>query len=352
MDLIAGRALTGGESPVVGRIAGAVLKALRQRGGFTQARFAEALGVGLTTVQGWETGRRPLINARFGDLQDIRRRLQANRAPAELLGVWDQALTADTILGAIGTPETEAHPLALVVPDRTLTELLAWPISGIPPQQLPDAHLPVDAEARDYLAAELRQAADRTGHDDRGAMLRRQAQFLVVSHAPSQEWLTDVMSLDTPRRHDLEDWSPRWPLARSHAVAAAVGGDTEALQRFIRDGLTTDCGIAANLNYWAYWVGEIRAPWSADAAMVDAPDWSGEKLLTSLLHGLQHAPYRELCGHALWALLRHRRHLTDRPEARTRITTVIDAVTSENSAVSGETRRRLEQVAYALGSHL
>lgn len=352
MDLNGGRSLTASESPLAGRVAGAVLKALREHSDLTQARFAEMLGVGVTTVQGWETGRRPLINARFGDLQGIRRLLQVRKVSAELLGVWDQALTADTILGAVSTPTPEAHPLALVVPDRTLTELLAWPISGVPPQQLDAvrARLPMDAEARDHMAAELRTAADLSAADERGAMLRRQARFLVVTHGPSQEWLAQTASRDVPARRDLQDWTPNWPVARSHAVSAAVGGDPEALQRFIRDGLTTEQGIAANLSYWAYWVGEIRTPWSMDAEMLDAQDWSGERLLSSLLHGLRNAPYRELCGHALWALLKHRPHLIDRAAARARISTVIDAVTSEDSAVTGETRRRLEQVAYHLGS--
>ena len=350
MDLYAGRPLTASESPLAGRIAGTVLKALREHIGLTQVQFAEKLGVGLTTVQGWETGRRPLINARVLDVQRIRRLLQASGVPSDLLGVWDQALTADTILSAMDTPDTENHPLALVVPDRTLTALLAWPITGTTPQQLDGARLPMDIEARDHLAAQLRTVADRSDDDERGAMLRRQARFLIVTHEPSRDWLAHAAARDTPTKRELQDWSPKWPVARSHAVSAAVAGNPEALQQFIRDGLTTDRGIAANLAYWAYWVGEIRSPWSSDSEMLDSQDWSGERLLASLLHGLQHAPYRDLCAHALWALLQHRRHLIDRPDTRARIATVIDTVTSEDSAVTGETLRRLEQVAYRLGS--
>lgn len=352
MDLNGGRPLTASEGPLVGRVAGAVLKALREHAGLTQAGFAERLGAGVTTVQGWETGRRPLINARFGDLQGIRRLLRVHDVPADLLGVWDQALTADAILGEIGTSSPEMHPLALTVPDRTLTELLAWPITGIAPQQLDGvrARLPMDVEARDYMAAGLRAAADHSTDDERGAMLRRQARFLVITHEASQDWLAHTAQRDRPTRRQLEEWSPAWPVARSHAVSAAVAGDPDALQQFIHDGLTTDRGIAANLSYWAYWVGEIRTPWSSDAEMLDAQDWSGERLLASLLHGLRNAPYRELCGHALWALLKHRPHLIDRPDARARICTVIDAVTSEDSVVTGETRRRLDQIAYHLGS--
>ncbi|MGH8880253.1 MAG: helix-turn-helix domain-containing protein, partial [Stackebrandtia sp.] len=58
-------ALTGGETEVAGRVAGAVLAAIRVQLGRTQEQLATELSVGLTTIQAWESGRRPLINGKY-----------------------------------------------------------------------------------------------------------------------------------------------------------------------------------------------------------------------------------------------------------------------------------------------
>jgi DNA-binding transcriptional regulator YiaG len=52
--------LTGGRGSE-GRISGYVLKVIRESLGQTQERLAERLGVSAATVQGWESGRRPLM---------------------------------------------------------------------------------------------------------------------------------------------------------------------------------------------------------------------------------------------------------------------------------------------------
>jgi DNA-binding transcriptional regulator YiaG len=44
-----------------------VVKIIRESVGLTQAGLAEGLGVDVTTVQGWETARRPLTALRTGD---------------------------------------------------------------------------------------------------------------------------------------------------------------------------------------------------------------------------------------------------------------------------------------------
>jgi len=83
------------------------------------------------------------------------------------------------------------------------------------------------------------------------------------------------------------------------------------MHRFIDQGLSDDRLISANLNYWAYWAGEYPALWNGDSAMTQASDdlWSGTRLLGTLLRGIVHAPYRDLCAHSLWALLLHHRQL-------------------------------------------
>ena len=342
-----GKTLTAGADEVVGRVAGAVLAAIRAETGPTQEELAEQLRVGLSTVQAWESGRRPLVRASFQDVQRLNRRLRLNGAAPGLLHVLDQALLADSIYNDMATGPAGEHPLSLLVPDRTLTELLAWPLAGPPPRQLPRrARLHVASGVRDAVAADLQKAADQPAADERSAMIRRQVKFLVADNAASQEWLRERAATDVRAQPDLRSWSPYWAVARSQAVSSAHAGDPEPLRRFIRHGLSDDVGIQANLNYWAYWVGEHTAPWSADADMTRPTDpWSGERLLDSLIDGAVHAPYRELCAHALWSLLRHRRHLLRRPQVAGRVEAAA-AHALDVAGLDGDAARRLEQVRY------
>lgn len=342
-------ALTPGAEEVAGRIAGAVLAALRAEAGRTQEQLAEQLRVGVSTVQAWESGRRSLVRASFQDLQRLNRQLRINGTAPALLHVLDQALLVDAIYSDMANDGDAPHPLALVVPDRTLTELLAWPLSGAPPRQLRSsraARLHVSPGVRDSVASSLRAAADRSAPDERGAMMRRQVKFLVAENGPSQDWLRQYAALDVRAQTDLGSWSPQWAVARSQAVSSAHAGDLDPLRRFIHHGLSDDAGIEANLSYWAYWVGEHTALWTEDADMTrPAPDWTGDRLLASLIDGVVHAPYRELCVHALWSLLRSRRHLIrDRRTARR----VLDAAETSLAcdSLDGDARRRLEQVQY------
>jgi transcriptional regulator with XRE-family HTH domain len=346
--------LTGCEAGVSGRVAGAVLRAVRSQVGLTQADLAERLDAGLTTVQGWETGRRPLVNVRYGELQRIRRTLQAAGARPSLLRVWDQALTADSILEWMDTRDPQAHPLAWVVPDRTLTELLAWPISGSTPRELVglQAQLHVESAVRDHLATHLRDVSDQVFIDGiTGAMLRRQAKYLVAKHRASGEWVKDALRRDACWRVDLSTWSPAWPVARSNAVSAALAGDLDPLLRFTREGLASEQNIHANLTYWAYWVGEINVQWGADADMVTAGSypWSGEMLAGSLVKGLVGAPYRELCAHTLWSLLMQKRRLIANASVRGAVSEAVEVALSTTGVVSELARNRLDQVRYLLG---
>lgn len=346
---MATQTLTAGEAEVSGRVAGAVLAAVRAEVGRTQEALARELGVGATTVQGWESGRRPLVRAAFQDLQRLMRQLRLAGAAPALMHVLDQALLVDTIYADLDVPAAERHPLALVVPDRTMTELLTWPLTGEPPRQLSGttaARLDVGQGVRDAVAGELRAAADQAGLDERGAMLRRQVKYLVAGNAASSEWVRAQAAADTRGQPDLRDWSPAWPVARSQAVSAAHGGDSEPLRRFIDRGLTSEATIEASLTYWAYWVGEHDAAWTSDADMLRSEvGWTGERLLHSLLEGTVHAPYRELCIHALWALLHSRGRLVRKPGAAARISAAA-ALVLDTAGLDGESRRRIEQVRY------
>lgn len=343
------RGLAAGAGELVGRVGGAVLAAIRASVDQTQEVLAEHLCVGLSTVQAWESGRRPLVNATFQDLQRLNRCLRLGGAAPELMYVLDQALLVDTIYADMVVAEPRQHPLTLIVPDRTLTELLAWPLTGEPPRQLraTKARLHVPTGVRDAVAADLRRTADRSAHGERGAMLRRQVKFLVADHAPSAEWLRAQVATEVRVHTDLRTWSPEWPVTRSQAVSAAHCGAIDPLRRFIDRGLAEDNGIEANLNYWAYWVGEHTATWATDADMMARPsmDWSGKLLLDSLVDGVVKAPYRELCIHTLWALLRRRSHLMRPIGAIGRITHAAESTLS-TAELDASSRRRLEQVLY------
>lgn len=346
-------ASTGSADDARGLIAGAVLRVAREAAGLTQETLAERLRVAAETVQSWESGRRPLVNVPHIELRRVRTALSlalsAGGVRTSLLAVWDDALEADAMLD--GRNGDGTHPLAHVVPDRRLSELLAWPFTGSPPRQLDGtrARLHVPPATRDCLAASLRGATDNCRDGERSAMLRRQARFLVVSHPASREWIADAEAREQRRPADLREWSPEWPVARSHAVAAALGGDPEPLQRFARDGLSTDRGMQANLSYWAYWTGETGERWSSDADMLDPQPWSGELLLGSLARGLESAPYRELCAHSAWALLRARPRLGEHPDLASRLLRAIEQVKASPELLSREALARLDQIAYRIG---
>ncbi|MFG1960265.1 helix-turn-helix domain-containing protein [Nonomuraea sp. NPDC049028] len=64
--------LTIGRGNAEGRISGYVLKVIRESTGLTQERFAERLGLDVTTIQGWESGRRPLMAISTGTYLSLR----------------------------------------------------------------------------------------------------------------------------------------------------------------------------------------------------------------------------------------------------------------------------------------
>lgn len=346
-----GNGLTDGQGWLSGRIAGAVLSGIRASLGLTQERLAELTARTVPTIQSWESGRRPMTQMRYAELLKLRRVLLLAGAPEEQLACWDSALVADSIYDDMPGEVADQHPLGLTVPNRGLTELLLWPMSGVAPRILRDtpAKLLVPTGVRDDIASSLRDVVERSDHSSLvGSMISRQACYLLNDHTPSRDWLANVSSVERQQSTDLSRWSADWPAARSAAIAAAATGDLDPLLRFVEEGLSTDQEMDANLNYWAYWVGESATAWSSDADMLDttAP-WAGVRLLRSLLDGLDtDVPYRELCAHSLWGLLKRKRELTQDLVVRTRIARTIESTISTPGKVSGEARRRLEQVAY------
>jgi transcriptional regulator with XRE-family HTH domain len=134
--------LTGGQGArAMGLISGFVLKLARQSAALTQDKFAEALGVDVTTVQGWESGRRPISAISAGDFLRLCGRPPRLGAPAATGRHLREAVEADHVLATGITAgnawvNPDSHPLAASVHRWTSTNLILWPILGRTPQHL------------------------------------------------------------------------------------------------------------------------------------------------------------------------------------------------------------------------
>ncbi|MFI6156913.1 helix-turn-helix domain-containing protein [Kitasatospora sp. NPDC051170] len=224
-----------------GAIVGYLFKVIREQIPRTQEELAEELGVDKSTLQGWESGRRPLSSTRAGNLVAMRRKLILLGAPSGLVDMLSTAMDADLLLGEILRAEpTRArlceHPLAGWVLTRDTTHMIGWAVSGILPgvvaeySTIPAARRgPVSSSPllepglRERFFQMIRTASDvaeQAGAE--AALLRRQAWYLA---SYDQQW--DASNwFDGLRRRGaltatLDGWSPRWAEARS--VAAALG---------------------------------------------------------------------------------------------------------------------------------
>ncbi|MFF3277156.1 helix-turn-helix domain-containing protein [Streptomyces chrestomyceticus] len=304
-----------------GAVTGFVLRLARESIPRTQAALAEALGVDTETVQGWESGRRPLANMRAGALLELRRQLPAIGADAVMVKWLEAAMDADRILAAGLQPDGDRpHPLAGWVHTRETAHMLAWALTGITPPTLagcvprsrrgPVAAAPQLAPADrqvffDHLRAVTEHAA---AQGPGGVLLHRQALYLAsYDHSPdAAAWTAHTLH---GRRDVLarRGWSPHWAAARSTATALARLGDPQPLHDFIDRALDgDDTAEAANLNYWALWLGALSVPQSDDAFMDDRglPGWDALTLLRALTRGLVKDPgFVDLYAHSLWALL-------------------------------------------------
>lgn len=279
-----------------GTVSGYVLRVIREQLAHTQDSFAEAFGVSTDTVAGWESGRRPLTSLAVGQMLVHRHRLMVMGASPALLVVLDKGLEADVLLDGVLADEgpTGASPLGAWVMQRDLVEVLAWPLNGVTPESMRGFELPPrprrgPAPSRPELPAEDRRRfflrMRRTAEQARGGdfLLRRQALYLAgYDDAPdTASWLGQQQRTERP-----DDWLTRWLTARSVAAVAARQGDRDRMRHFITTALDDDdAGEAANLNYWAYWLGESAHLQLSDdfIASPGRPTWHGHKLLQHLV---------------------------------------------------------------------
>ncbi|MBV9144189.1 MAG: helix-turn-helix transcriptional regulator [Pseudonocardiales bacterium] len=357
-----------GSPRCLGAVSGFLLKLIRESAGLTQIQLAEQLGVDVASVQGWESGRRPLTALRAADLARLRSRLLRCGAQPSLLAMLADAIQADLIIAqavqAGSQPITaHEHPLGAAVHQRPLTNLITWPLTGLAPDSLRDL---VTARARrgpvpdqptlthdertrffDHLLV----TADTKPQDDT-ALARRQAIYLLSfdPRADTADWLR------TERRRTLHaawrtEHVPSWVAIRDSASGLAQGGDRDPLRAFLRHGLTTEQLEQANLNYWAHWVGEI------DDVQVDHKfivhinprDWDGTRLLRHLVNHLDPGcGYAELRIHAVWTLLlAHPALLSNNPDLRFSVASAVERLDADHK-LSPEARRELSDMAYGV----
>lgn len=351
---IAGTASTPSSTGV---IAGAVLRACREAIGGTQERFAELVGVDLNTIKGWETGRRPLMNASGRTLLMLRRRLLQLGTPADLVQHLDTAMDADLFISNTLENGTEHSLLGDWVATRAWSDLLAWGLAGRTPDVIskhlgtgPRASLTPDI--RRLFFAALRRIADVTQGESPDAMLlRRQVYYMAAWDPESEQWLASTERYEI-RQHGrrAHGWTPAWPLLRSIAVARACQGDPTLLHDFIENHLADDLCEAANLNYWSYWVEETTGIAGSDDFMaVDLGARQGGTLLRHLADGLApDVPYLPLSIHASCALIQRRPALImEDHELARRLEDQAAKLLDLRVGLPARTRRELENIRFA-----
>ncbi|MFC1421322.1 transcriptional regulator [Streptacidiphilus cavernicola] len=280
----------------------------------------------------------------------------------QLLAALDRAIEADVLLASALEDHTPAsHPLGAWVMQRDLADLLTWPLHGRVPEliaALPAPNRPrrgpvaaapeLPAADRERFFTRMRATAEQaTGGDQ--FLLRRQALYLAgYDRSPdTTDWLDHQQRSTHP-----EGWLDQWLNARSVASVGARQGDTDQITGFIATTLVDDdAGEAANLNYWAYWVGEIPDIQLDDTFMgTRSPDsWHGRRLLHHVTGRLDPKfGYLDLYVHTLWALLAARPQLlrdgsVNRSWLRERVEILLDS-----PGVSRQADRDLAGVRYAL----
>lgn len=255
-----------------------------------------------------------------GGAAELHRRLPALGADPRLVGLLDAAMDADRIiasgLGGLGGLDGRdgrgadgqggPHPLAGWVHTRDMAHMLAWALTGTAPPALagfaaaprrgPAAAAPLLAPAdRQVFFDRLRESAElAAGQGGRGVLLHRQALYLA-----SYDQGSDAAAWTAQALHGRRDvlarrgWSPHWAEARSTATALARLGDPQPLLDFIERAVADDdTAEAANLNYWAYWLGAYAVPQADDTFMRDREltGWDPVTLLRALARGMHLAP--------------------------------------------------------------
>jgi hypothetical protein len=289
-------------------------------------------------------------------------------ADVDLLAMLADATEADYLLTALVDADAAEvhlaeHPLGSTVLTHTLTDLIAWAITGQVPGVFPDPGTVVrrgpvpsgpalDVRDRQRLFANLHVLAERAGRPgSEHLLLHRQACFLagLDPTGGTAAWIRGA----SPRSTSLtafHTWSPRWPDVRSVATSLAKQGDAELLRDFIARAHPDETCELAGLNYWAYWVGEIASRQRDDLFMIKHEQvWRGGRLLRHLVDRLDPShPFIDLNIHTIWTLLKARTGLAYDEPRLARDLLVRGARVHDGGAISAQSRQEIGAVLYGL----
>jgi len=328
-----------------------------------QERLAEVMNVSPDTVAGWETGRRPLTAVRAGQFVTLRSALIRLGAAPDLVRLLGVAMEADQILDhAMNVADRhergDSHPLGAYVQRREVIELAAWPLSGRAPAALPAPAVrrgPVAASPdvipamRDIVFDHLRRVTETSGTD---SLLRRQALYLQSydRRRDAAAWMSDQYRR-MPRCRT--GWTAEWPVVRTLAACLVRYGDPASLLDFTEYGLADEPGRIANLNYWAYWIGEIPTAERDDAFMpVRLGPWHGDRMMRHLTGRLDTVEgVADLGVHTLRTLLAARPRLLDDEPAVTAALAATAGQLIDGGRMSSSARRALAEICYAIRLH-
>jgi hypothetical protein len=274
-----------------------------------------------------------------------------------MLTALDRAVEADVLLGTVlGHDEAGQRVLGSWVMQHRDVEMLTWPLTGETPGPLRNQAAPkaprrgpvppgpsLPAEHRTRLFDQLRTTAE-TSRRPGEFLAQRQALYLCGYDNGGRRWLAEQQ-----RRQRDDTWLTKWLSARSIATVATRWGDPDRLRHFVDATLVDDDrGEAANLSYWAYWVGEMDPESSDDFIATGEPGtWDGSKLFDHLLRRL--TPEQgslPLYVHTMWALLTIRPGLL-RPDGRAAQLVAAIADLLDSPGTTGRLRREAEEVRYA-----
>jgi transcriptional regulator with XRE-family HTH domain len=356
-----------------GVIAGYVLKVARESAGVTQPELAGVLDIDTGTLQSWESGRRSLAGTSVREFVRLRLRLLELGVSARLIDALDDALSADHILGVVlhSSPEDAdpaAHPLAAWLLPRAVSTMLAWPLlERAPAEHLPDitqrrrGPVPpgptLTAPERARFFEHLRRAADslrgsRLAQHDRRALFAHQAYYRAAwdTSPASTRWLRMAYSGHTAASDWQHRWSADWLGTRALVLGLSFHGDPEPLQHFVRAGFQSDQVEIANLNYWAYWVGELGEPQRSHQFMPRRDvfeRWSGGRLMDHLVSRLASGPDVELNVHTLARLLQRPapRHLLEQDaNVAAALRGAVDRLTAGPARLSAHALRQIDRI--------
>jgi transcriptional regulator with XRE-family HTH domain len=336
--------------PELGVVAGHLLKLIRGSLACTQADLADHLLVDGSTVQGWESGRRPLSALRSVELVRLGRSLSALGAPLTAVSLLPLAVEADeflsTCIAAGGSILPESlNPLGQSVHRRDFVAFVTWPLTGVAPSAVrslpaPKARGPV-SHRPSLTATQLSQFFDQMqvsaeSASEQAKLIKRQATYLLGfdTRAGSSEWLRRQHHRTAVRSIDARD-VPAGIVSRSASLALARHGDLEPVRHFIQGTLSESEQLMGALTYWAYWLGEIPETYASDEMMVtQAADlWAGRRLMVHLLGHLHDPKNAEMNIHSLVGLVMARRGLLESDSALRRRT--IDSVEQADTQTLG-----------------